>query len=99
MLPADNRRIAGWRLLREYLNGSGSTPFLRICNECKELIRSLPALLCDAKQIEDASGEPHNITHAPEALRYALMSRCSPPDVQEYESFSFKFKKPKGFLD
>ena len=99
MLPADNRRIAGWRLVREYLSPSRGAPRLQVSDACCELIRSIPALLCDKKHIEDASGEPHDITHAPEALRYALMSRCSPPDRQEYEAFSFKFKKPSGFLD
>ena len=77
MCPADDRRVAGWRALREYLSPSPSHPFIRISSDCAELIESLPALLCDPNKVEDASGEPHRITHAPEALRYALMSRAS----------------------
>ncbi len=75
MRPADNRRIAGWRVLREYLHENEGTPSLRICSSCSLLIRSLPALLCDSDRLEDAADEPHEITHAPEALRYAVMSR------------------------
>ena len=95
MRAADNRRVPGWRILREYLNASGDAPFLRISSGCSELIRSLPALLCDGEHPEDAAGEPHAITHAPEALRYAVMSR---PDVYRErilpsEQFFFPKKK------
>ncbi|MBQ8510562.1 MAG: phage terminase large subunit [Clostridia bacterium] len=70
LLRADNRRIPGWRALRETLDGH-----LRIFEGCRELISSMQALLCDPAIPEDASGEPHAVTHAPEALRYAVMSR------------------------
>ena len=96
MLPADNRRIPGWRLLREYLS---PTPRLLISSACHELIRCLCALLCDPNRPEDASGEPHSITHAPEALRYALMSRCFPaPDLSK-EDFHFITPKKRSFFD
>lgn len=99
MLPADNRRIPGWRLTKEYLAVRDGAPRLLICNECHELIRCMPALLCDAERPEDASGEPHDITHAPEALRYALMSRCPPPTVSEGSTFSFGKKRSSPFFD
>ena len=92
MLPADNRRIAGWRVLREYLSHTDGSPALWICPSCRELIRSLPALLCDENRPEDASDEPHAITHAPEALRYAVMSRCPPPREEPSDTpFAFRF--------
>lgn len=75
MRPADDRRIPGWRMLREYLSAKNGHPFIQIADCCKNLIDSLPALLCDTKRPEDASGTPHSITHSPEALRYATMSR------------------------
>ncbi len=75
LVRADNRRVPGWRILREYLKPSGGGAVLRISSKCEVLIRSLPALLCDAICPEDASSEPHSATHAPEALRYAVMSR------------------------
>ncbi len=70
LIKADNRRIPGWRAVRDKLNGK-----LKIFSTCDELIRSMEALLCDKTVAEDASGEPHDVTHTPEALRYAIMSR------------------------
>ena len=93
MICADNRRIPGWRVLREHLAHRTSPPKLKICCSCGELIHSLPALLCDVSRPEDASGEPHAITHAPEALRYAVMSRISPPENQTKDDFIFLPKK------
>ena len=70
LIKADDRRIIGWRTVREYLKSG-----LVIFSTAYELIRCLPALTFDKRKPEDVSGEPHAITHAPEALRYALMSR------------------------
>ena len=91
MIPADDRRIAGWRVVREYLGESLSTPKLRIVRSCSELIRSLPSLVYDSVRAEDASGEPHDITHAPEALRYALMSCRAHMQKSEPECSDFSF--------
>ena len=88
MIPADDRRVMGWRVLREYLAAREGHPFLRISSECKNLIESLPALICDPVKAEDASGTPHSITHSPEALRYGIMSRIS----MEYGSNANKNK-------
>ncbi len=82
LLRADDRRIPGWRTLREYLQRSeDGTPHLQIFSHCNVLIRSLGALLFDRKRTEDAASEPHEITHAPEALRYGVMS-CAEQMVQ-----------------
>ncbi len=91
MRAADHRRIPGWRVLREYLKPREGEPMLRISSECSELIRSLPALLCDSTRPEDASGEPHAITHAPEALRYAVMSRAQHTSPLALPDVNFHF--------
>ena len=70
LVRADNRRIPGWRAVREKLCGK-----LKIFRGCDELIRSMEALQFDKSVAEDASDQPHEITHTPEALRYAVMSR------------------------
>ncbi len=98
MVSADDRRIPGWRILREYLAANGSHPTLRICGCCQELIRSLPALLTDATRCEDASSEPHSVTHAPEALRYGLMSRALLPKAPQHE-FIFRPKRTLSPFD
>lgn len=106
MRPADDRRVAGWRVLREYLTSDGESPFLRISSDCKELIDCLPALLCDSHRNEDASDSPHRITHAPEALRYALMSRpqasiYAPSGLESrvLRDFNIDIKKRRSFFD
>ena len=100
MQPADNRRIPGWRVLREYLQVTPDGPRLRISRDCRTLCDSLPALLCDASRPEDASDEPHAVTHAPEALRYALMSRFAAYSEQDLPDRNFRFpsRKPRNPL-
>ncbi len=70
LMRADNRRIPGWRALRERLADK-----LYIFSTCEELIRCMEALQFDKNTVEDAADQPHEVTHAPEALRYAVMSR------------------------
>ena len=101
MIAADDRRIPGWRILREYLCANGGHPYIRISSVCRELLTCLPALLCDPDRPEDASGRPHRITHAPEALRYAVMSRYQPisrrdEGIAGNSFFSDFFKKPNN---
>ena len=100
MQPADNRRIPGWRVLREYLQVTPDGPRLRISRDCRTLCDSLPALLCDASRPEDASDEPHAVTHAPEALRYALMSRFAAYSDRDQPDRRFRFppRKPHNPL-
>ncbi len=74
LIRADDRRVAGWRQLREYLHGEQGHK-LRISSECPEVFRCLSLLTYDKNRAEDCSDEPHSITHLPEALRYLVMSR------------------------
>lgn len=75
MLPAYNGRIAGWTLIREYLQLSLETGTqesrLQIAENCKNLIRTMPLMLHDETQVEDidTTGEDHAV----DALRYGLM--------------------------
>ena len=103
MTAADNRRVPGWRVLREYLSARDGHPFLRISSECRQLNECLPALLCDPKRGEDASDTPHAITHAPEALRYAVMSRLMACETCNDDLYShiledFKLRKTDSYL-
>ncbi len=97
MRPADDRRVAGWRVMREYLcDRADGKPGLIIDRRCRELIRCLPALQFDRARQEDASGEPHSVTHSPEALRYALMSRFSSDREYPQKEYKFKFRKKQN---
>jgi hypothetical protein len=80
--PADNTRLPGWGSVRERLTGIDAdpdinngvgTPMLYIFNTCVNLIRTLPALQHDAKNIEDC--DTNGEDHAPDDLRYGCMSR------------------------
>ena len=102
MIPADNRRIPGWRVLKEYLSSREGNQRLYISRNCEILIRSMQGLLCDKEKFEDASSEPHSLTHAPEALRYAVMSRFEVKAEDNVDNnFSFLKKKSpvESFLD
>ena len=73
LTPADNGRVAGWQRVRSYLAPApDGLPLWQVFSDCRELIRTLPLLVFSQHDREDAAdGEDH----APEALRYALMSR------------------------
>lgn len=80
LIKADNNRITGWRTLKEWLmpykdEQNVMSADIRIFNTCSNLIRTLPLLQHDEINTEDVSNEPHEITHAPESLRYGIMSR------------------------
>ncbi len=71
--PADNSRIAGWNRIRDFLaDAPDGRPRWQCFSDCSNLIRQLPGLQYDQRDREDAADGDD---HAPEALRYALMSR------------------------
>ncbi len=73
LTPADNSRVAGWQRVRSFLaDAPDGKPYWQCFDVCSNLIRTLPALIYDRNNREDcADGNDH----APESLRYALMSR------------------------
>lgn len=95
LLPADDRRIPGWRLVHEYLHVKEGEkgPRLLVASSCRELISCMQALQCHERIPEDAADRPHALTHAPEALRYALMSRAGGRERVE-ESYENPFRFP-----
>ena len=81
-----NSRINGWNNMAEWLTiPDGGVPRLRIFSNCRELIKCLPLLQHDEKKVEDCATEPHNITHAPDALRYMLDGRPMPTEAPKPE--------------
>lgn len=72
-------RVDGWLALKEWLADENGAPCLRIFRSCRAIIRCLPLLLYDPKNHGDASTEPHEITHAPDALRYFASYFRMPP--------------------
>jgi len=82
LIRADNQRILGWQRIREFLSDSpDGEPYLQIFSTCVNLIRTLPGLTYHPNRTEDVSDKDED--HAPEALRYGLMTRPSPKKLEE----------------
>ena len=83
LTQAKNERVSGWMDLHEWLrpyeeNGR-QTAALRVFRCCVNLIRTLPQLQFDTRRPNDAAAEPHELTHAPDALRYFAAGRPTAP--------------------
>ena len=82
--PVNNQRVPGWLNLKEWMHpvddGAGNLrPRLRIFSTCRELIRCMPQLqYAKTGDPSDVAKEPHDITHAPDALRYLMDGRPKP---------------------
>ncbi len=76
LLKAANNRVQGWMDLKDWMrkreDGKGG---ILIFSTCVNLIRTLPMVLHDAKNPDDVAKEPHECTHAPDALRYFCAAR------------------------
>lgn len=70
---ADNKRQPGWEQVRSRLAGDDGRPMLYVMDNCRHLIRTLPAMQHDEVRAEDLDTEAED--HAVDELRYACMSR------------------------
>ncbi len=83
---ASNDRQAGWYGVKEFLhiytNEAGEKDSkLKIFNNCRNLIRTLPALIHDSRNVNDVAGTPHEYTHGPDTLRYFCVMHRDVPAV------------------
>lgn len=87
---AQNDRVQGWYDLAEWLRPFEDeqgvrTAALRVFDCCPNLIRTLPALRYDDRNPNDTAREPHELTHAPDAIRYFAAGRPAPGVLEEPE--------------
>ena len=85
LTKSSNNRILGWYAVQEHLKivkkkdeQTGEeikTSKLRLFNTCVHLIRTLPVIQRDEKNPNDCAKEPHEITHAPDAIRGFCIER------------------------
>lgn len=78
LVKASNNRIQGWMAVKEMLKplrDENDKPAMLVTEECKGLIRNLPAIQHDDKNPSDCATEPHEITHILDALRYFCVTR------------------------
>ena len=76
-----NDRETGWLAIKELLTDRGAGAKLKIFSFCTELIKCLPALLIDKLKPSDCLNEPHEITHAPDALRGFAIFHTRPSET------------------
>lgn len=87
LTKANNDRMNGWIQMKEWLaevtDEQGiKKPRLRIFANCTNLIRTIPLLVYDPKNPNDAIATNHEHSHAPDACRYWCISWSYPPDKQ-----------------
>lgn len=87
LIKAGNERVHGWLSVKEWLkireykrDGTVKEPYLKIFRSCANLISHMQKLQHDDKKKDDVAIQPHDITHAPDALRYwcSLRQICTP---------------------
>jgi phage terminase large subunit len=96
-IKANNDRETGWLMVKERMKLRSDTgkPSLMIDKSCKNLIKSLKMIQHDEKHVNDCAKDPHDITHACDALRYLCTSYTFAPAYGVPE----QYKKPFNFAD
>ncbi len=101
LTQVSSRRIPGWLDLKEWLmpyeiDKGIKTARLKIFKNCKNLIRTMCALQCDSANPSDCAKTPHELTHAPDALRYFVASNPrAAPEGERVIRHSFKAEREK----
>lgn len=98
LYPTNNDRKQGWLQMKEWLKvfedeQGCKTSKLKIFNTCKNLIRCIPQLQYDEKKIGDVANEPHEITHAPDAIRgFCIYWTQEPMKVEKKKELPFELQ-------
>lgn len=94
----DNDRINGWQDVHEWLKPYDTVDEvtgepkkaagLRFFRSCRNVIRCLPMIQYDEHKANDVAKEPHELTHAPDAIRYFCSGRPfagKPPEEKKHK--------------
>lgn len=98
LTQVDNDRINGWQDVHEWLKPYDTTDIitgepkkaagLRFFRNCRNVIRCLPMIQYDDHKPNDVAKEPHELTHAPDAIRYFCSGRPfagKPPEAKKHK--------------
>ena len=82
LTKAPAARVSGWLEMKERLkpqiDSSGNlSAKLVFFDTCINAIRCVPALIRDIGNPNDCATQPHEVTHAPDAIRYFVASRLA----------------------
>lgn len=83
-----NDRECGWLAIKELLCDTGYGVRLKIFRNCTEIIKCLPALTVDKIRPTDCANEPHEITHAPDALRGFAIFHTRPSEPKSKKRYA-----------
>ena len=87
LTKTSNDRVNGWLAVKEWLKvregeDGIKRPRIRFFPNCRNIIRCLPLLQYDEHRANDVANYPHELTHAPDALRgfcvYWTANGCEP---------------------
>lgn len=100
---SSNSRIPGWYAVQEHLKiyeikdeqtGQNiKVSKLRICNNCVNLLRTLPLIQRDEKNPNDCAKEPHELTHGPDAIRGFCIERTKATRIMTEEELMYEESK------
>lgn len=109
LTKADNNREQGWLNVKEWIKPFDTvdeqtgeakvSSKLKIFSNCVNLIRTLPAVQRDPKDPNDVATEPHELTHAPDALRYFCIMRRQPSKMPQKPLREDGFYLPSELAD
>lgn len=101
LTKVSSSRVHGWSELKEWLEvyvgeDGERTARLQIFDCCKNLIRTLSSIQCDSANMSDCAKSPHELTHAPDALRYFVAGGPKfRPGSEPLRRYAFSSEKPK----
>lgn len=100
LTKTSNNRILGWYSVQEHLKieefkdeQTGETikrSKLRFFNTCRNILRTLPAIQRDEKNPNDCAKEPHELTHAPDAIRGFCIERTKATRIMTEEELMWE---------
>ena len=80
-IKANNNRLSGWNLLREYLKWDEETPpKFFVFKTCRKFIDTIPMLVHDLRRPEDLDTKGPD--HLLDATRYAMMAIGKPEEEE-----------------
>ena len=86
-----NDRRSGWLELKEWLKEKR----LMIHESCTNLIRAMGLIQCDRHDPSDCAARPHELTHAPDALRYFIAGGPrAPAERKRPARYGFAVERP-----
>lgn len=108
LIKSSNDREKGWLNVKEWLKLVEKVttkdgmeiiekkPRMMIFKNCEVLIENIPQLQHDKNKVNDVATEPHDITHAPDALRYWCTQRQLVTEIEPEPEFNqWAHEEPK----